>query len=208
MRKSLIVLLALVCVGVAAAVAKAMIPAGDSPSGSWAWSADVPGIAVAAPDIAISSADQSGVDSSKLREVISARGDDGSLDVLAGPDSKGNVCLGYTRAEGSIATLFKCLVGVEADKPVILFSCGGGSASDSVSWATVAGAVRSDVTRVTLRFADDSERDLPLNSWRAFSYYAGSVAAIPSALLAFNAEGTKVAEFDLHSLATPLIGSG
>ncbi len=206
MKKTIVGVLALLLLAIGAAVAQAVVPA-DTPSSSWTWNEGVPGTPVAAPDIAVFAANQSGVDARSIRSLVSGRSGDGSLAVLAARDRDGHVCLSYTRDNGAVADLFHCLVGEEANKPVVLYASGGGASPGAVDWASVSGVVRADVARVTLTFSDGSQRDLALNAWRAFAYYADSAAAMPAALLAFRSDGTQVADFDLHSLPTPLYGS-
>ena len=198
MRRKLIIAAALAASSaIAATLASAMNSPGD-PSGSWAWNAGVPGRPVDARGIVAFTAKQSGLDARGLRELVTGRTGTGSLSVLAGKNAAGQVCLSFTRG-GLFAYRFRCLTG-EVERPLVYWVSTGGPSADSVDWASVAGVVRSDVSRVTLRFADGTARDLSLNAWRGFAHYAGSAAEIPEALLAY-ADGDRVAEIDLRYAA-------
>jgi hypothetical protein len=204
MKKLVVVALAVAVTTAAAALARAVIPSG--PSGSWQWSEATPGRAASVPGLVLAAANRSGVEPSSIRELVTGLSGHGSLAVLAGRDRAGHMCLSYTRDGGVVASTFRCLVGDQASKAIVLFASGGGATPDSLDWLAVAGVVRSDVTSVVLEFPDGSRHDLALNTWRAFSYYAGSAAAKPIKLLAYRANGTKVADVDLAAEAGSLGG--
>jgi hypothetical protein len=202
-KKFVITAVVLVIGGAVGTLARAMVSS-DGSTGVWVWRTDVPGKPISASGLAAIAAQRSGVDVRSLREVVKSRSGHGSLSVLAAQNGAGEVCIGYTRDGGALSSEFRCLAGDEASEPLTYFASSGGATPASVRWASVAGVTRSDVMRVAIRFANGIERDLTLNGWRGFSYYADTEAAIPTALLAFRADGTKVAEVDLRTISLPL----
>lgn len=188
-------LIALTAVVSAALVATALPLSVRQHSHLWAWSASMPGTAATAPAIALSAANAAGVDTNSLREVVAGRTARGSSAVLAGRDASGRVCFTYT-ADTAVASLYRCVESGDPAKAVLLFASRGGATSQSVVWTSVSGVARADVAGLKLRRSDGGERDLSLNPWRGFTYYADSLAAMPRQLVAYAANGRELGEFD------------
>ncbi|HEY4346795.1 MAG TPA: hypothetical protein VGM80_04335 [Gaiellaceae bacterium] len=68
----------------------------------------------------------------------------------------------------------------------------GGSEASRVSWATLVGFVRGDVTRLTVRTASGTTRRVPLTVDGGFSYAAVTPAGLPKRVSAYDAKGRLV----------------
>lgn len=206
MRRKLIIVGLVLAVGAVGGTLARAISLSEDAIGEWAWTTDVPGQPVQAQGIVTVAARREGIDAQTLREVVGGRSRRGSLSVLAAKNGAGTVCLAYTKDGGALMSEFRCLSGEEASKPVIFFAGNGGPTPNVVGWASIAGVARNDVGRIALRLGDGTERDLALNSWRGFSYYADTAAATPNTLLAYRANGSAIAALDLGGLSLPLDG--
>lgn len=167
---------------------------GDAPP-TWTWEEGVPGRPIKADDLVrgiagLSAGSTSPVDIDTLREVVSAGRGLRRYTLVAARGLDGRVCLG---ARGqAVVQSFYCLTASGpaaypfAPNPALLPQVRyGGARARSVDYATLVGVARADVTRVVVRLANGSARELPLNRWRGFGYAAESREELPVTVIAY-----------------------
>jgi hypothetical protein len=74
---------------------------------------------------------------------------------------------------------------------LIQFLTFGGATMQSVGHAELVGLARNDISRVVASLANGTEQELPLNEWRGFDYVSGTADTLPTALVAYGADGSK-----------------
>lgn len=189
-------------VAIAAAVLATTTMAGEgrTADGRWVWDQRVPGTrdlqlpatgqAAAQAVIAIS---ERQVDPLSLRRVISAGIGRRELVLIAAQDATGAPCLSFISGGGG--RQFSCLEESVGNSAIIRFVADGGTKLGIVSWVTVVGVVRSDVSRLTVVTTAGEERKLALNQWRAFAYAPSSGPDFPTALRAYGTDGSLIEQF-------------
>jgi len=189
-------------VAIAAAVLATTTMAGEgrTTDGRWVWDQRVPGTrdlqlpatgqAAAQAVIAIS---ERQVDPLSLRRVISAGIGRRELVLIAAQDATGAPCLSFISGGGG--RQFSCLEESVGNSAIIRFVADGGTQLGIVSWVTVVGVVRSDVSRLTVVTTAGEERKLALNQWRAFAYAPSSGPDFPTALRAYGTDGSLIEQF-------------
>ena len=180
-------------------------PGSRAEAGTWTWGEDaVPGERVDADHATRSVASTTpAVDVTTLREVISVPGVAGRHVLLAASDAAGTPCFSF-QGDGAFAKEFQCLNAEMKRQPVLHFAASGGSEPNVVRWSYLLGITRSDVQRVVLTLQDETQLDLPLNEWRAFSYAAASPAMLPKMVTALGQDGGVLVK--LNVTAYPLCG--
>jgi hypothetical protein len=166
--------------------------------GDWTWDRPIPGraISLGAAARAAVSLSYGSVTEAGVREVVSASGPSYSISLLSAPDYEGRPC--FTAIRNEIATNFDCPGEALVEDAVVTYAIDGGPRIGVKTRAALVGVVRSDAARVTVTLAGGDERQLALNEWRAFSYFAEGAQELPTAVNVYEADGSLI---DVESIS-------
>jgi hypothetical protein len=168
-------------------------------AGAWAWSNGVPGAPITPSTVMSGAAERSGVSTASLHTVKSAGVGNRQASILAGSGSNGDVCIAH--AGYGYSGAFRCLGGSGPTSPLLDFLTVGGSEPDVVSFATLVGLVRSDVSRLVVTLANGRQVELKLNVWRGFGYAANSADTLPQSIDAYGNDGNLIAHEEVAPTA-------
>lgn len=188
----------------AAIIASALYAAAAARSGAraatWIWNAAVPGSIASAPLQAVAAS--AGADRGSARELAAA---DGAVLLVARQGSRLELGLA---SGGSVK--FASLAKTTSAQAVVAYTATTAQAGEQ----ELLGIARADVDRVDAVLADGSERELPMNQWRGFSYVASSASTAAVGVLAYSSGSSiesvrlpqVVTQSQTSSVAAPLYG--
>lgn len=175
--------------------------AGAAPAASWSWGNQLPGTVVAnANELSFQARStldavtriSPGVTAGSSHHLITSGVPSREMALIAARGIDGATCL--TFVTGGAGSEFSCLGREIGSGAIIRFVRDGGTRMGVVEWVTLVGVARGDVARVTLVTRAGTERELPVNAWRAFGFSTASEASFPAALRAYAADGSVIEE--------------
>lgn len=178
----------------------------NRPVGVWS----LPGKPTAVDPIAIEFAKRAGVDPTTLREVAAAGTGAERRVLLAGRGPDGTIWIapvGISPGGARVIGPFRPLASdASADQAIVSYVSMGGAKLTVVDHLEVIGFARSDVASVAVVLSDGRNRNLPLNRWRGFGFAGATVATLPRAVRAFDADGRLIEERPIEP--SPVCGGG
>jgi hypothetical protein len=173
----------------------------SAPAPTWTPGGQLPGVAMAAtraPAGARAGVDAAlafspGVDPSTVREVVAGGTFGFGMRLITARGRGGEPCVSFVTDRGG-ARQFSCFDAAGGGGALLRFVGDGGTTLGKVEWVNVVGLARSDVARLTLVTQGGSERELPINRWRGFTYSTDVQAGFPASLRAYDADGSVIEE--------------
>lgn len=139
---------------------------------------------------------QNGVVPGSIHELTASISGD---QLLIAQRADGRLCVAVRNK--TFATGFDCLTASSDKHAVLLYSTEGGKSGHTLDHMSIVGIARPDVARVVVSKAGGATGTLALNQWRAFTYAATTAAALPRAIVAYDAAGNELQRQTLSNSA-------